>query len=256
MPEAPAFLETFIFVTSFVVVAAIVGGLGLVLTRTTLSAGARVRTWLVVSCVTLLWVAAVMYLSRQGFFAAGGDVTVPMLPFAIVPPVVIALLLLSRWPTFRKVIDAAPLSWLVGVQFYRVLGGVFLALWAGGSLPGEFALPAGVGDVAVGVIAVPVAIIIAAGFSMARRAAYAWNIFGILDLVVAVGTGFLSSPGRLQQLALDNPSVLVTQYPLVMIPAFAVPVSLILHGLCLWKLRLLRMSDRASAGDTTASAMP
>jgi len=32
-------------------------------------------------------------------------------------------------------IDAIPLSWLVGVQFYRSLGIMFLILWADGHLP-------------------------------------------------------------------------------------------------------------------------
>ncbi|HEX9237982.1 MAG TPA: hypothetical protein VF866_04395 [Xanthobacteraceae bacterium] len=36
---------------------------------------------------------------------------------------------------------------------------------------------------------------------------------------------------------LDHPNLLTTSYPTVMTPAFAVPLSLILHGLSLWQLR-------------------
>ena len=40
-------------------------------------------------------------------------------------------------------IDAVPQPWLVGVQTFRVLGAIFLVLYASGALPGPFALPAG-----------------------------------------------------------------------------------------------------------------
>jgi hypothetical protein len=49
--------------------------------------------------------------------------------------------------------------------------------------------------------------------------------------------GLLSSPGPLQVFALDHPNVQVGTYPTVMIPAFGVPSSIILHGLSLWQLR-------------------
>jgi hypothetical protein len=70
-----------------------------------------------------------------------------------------------------------------------------------------------------------------------RAAAYAWNVLGIVDLANALTLGFLSSPTRFQLLALDAPNRLVGAYPLVMIPAFAVPLALILHGLSIWQLR-------------------
>ena len=44
-------------------------------------------------------------------------------------------------------------------------------------------------------------------------------------------SGPLLTPGPLQALAFDHPNEF--SYPLVMIPTFAVPLSLILHGLSL-----------------------
>jgi hypothetical protein len=49
--------------------------------------------------------------------------------------------------------------------------------------------------------------------------------------------GAMTSPGRAHLLALDAPNLLVTAYPLVMVPTFAVPLALMLHGLVLWRLR-------------------
>ena len=65
--------------------------------------------------------------------------------------------------------------------------------WALGVVPGVFALPAGIGDVTTGLLAVPVAISLAAGTLEARRAAVAWNIFGLLDFTIAVSIGLMIS---------------------------------------------------------------
>jgi hypothetical protein len=71
----------------------------------------------------------------------------------------------------------------------------------------------------------------------AHRATYVWSLFGIADLVVAITVGAMTSPGRPHLLAFDAPNLLISSYPLVMIPTFAVPLALMLHGLVLWRLR-------------------
>jgi len=82
--------------------------------------------------------------------------------------------------------------------------------------------------------AVIVAALVAQEAAGARRAAYAWCLFGIADLVVAVTMGALTSPGLPHTLlALQAPNLLITSYPLVMVPTFAVPLALMLHGLVL-----------------------
>jgi hypothetical protein len=46
------------------------------------------------------------------------------------------------------------------------------------------------------VLALPVAYLLHVGASSARRLAIAWNIVGLVDLAIAIGTGILSAPGR------------------------------------------------------------
>ena len=78
----------------------------------------------------------------------------------------------------------------------------------------------------------------------------AWNAFGILDLIVAVGAGFLTSPSPAQLLSFEAPNELVSTFPLVMIPVFAVPISILLHLMSLRKLRQARVlgnSPRSAA---------
>ncbi|MEQ1715407.1 MAG: hypothetical protein ABL907_05400, partial [Hyphomicrobium sp.] len=128
----------------------------------------------------------------------------------------------------------------------------FIGLWAVGRLPGAFALPAGIGDLLVGGLA------LVAGWLALRRddlgfaAVNAWNWFGAFDLVVAVSTGFLTSPGPYQLIALDRPNLLITSYPLSMVPLFAVPLSFILHAIVWMKLKDVAMVREDSDGAEVA----
>jgi hypothetical protein len=61
---------------------------------------------------------------------------------------------------------------------------------------------------------------------------------GIPILVVALATGFLSAPSRFQMFSLDAPDFLIGSFPLVMIPIFAVPLSIVRHLASLTKMSL------------------
>jgi hypothetical protein len=162
---------------------------------------------------------------------------VPTVLFGLLIPLAVAAIALWRSESIARLVSAIPLHWLVAAQVYRVAGGIFLVLWADGRLPWQFALPAGIGDVTTGIVAVVVAALLARNVIGAHRATYAWCLFGIADLVVAVTMGAMTSPGRAHLLAFEAPNLLVTSYPLVMVPTFAVPLALMLHGLVLWRLR-------------------
>jgi hypothetical protein len=187
----------------------------------------------------------VFVLAHEGAFASTSDTTVPVLAFGVAVPVTTGVALL-RNEAMRRAIGRIPLQWLVGVQVYRVLGGLFLIAYARDEMPGEFALPAGIGDALIGLAAVAVAALVAThGAERMRTTVFAWCALGIADLVVAVGTGFLSSPSILQQIALDDPNSAITRYPFVLIPTFLVPVSIVLHVYVIHRLRSAAATARA-----------
>ena len=62
----------------------------------------------------------------------------------------------------------------------------------------------------------------------------AWNVLGILDLVVAITTGFITSPSTL--FSYEPPNELIAIFALVLIPVYLVPLSLLLHLASLAKL--------------------
>jgi hypothetical protein len=204
--------------------------------------------WLAVAVPLTLWLGGIWAAALSGVFQVRPGV-IPRIPIAVVVPVVIGLIAVTRSRRIAAAVDAAPPSWLVGLQVYRVLGGIFLLEWLQGALPGAFAVPAAVGDALVGLLALPVAIYAASGRRGGTAAVVAWNVLGIADLVNALTLGFLSTPGPFQLLAHDHPNLLVGTYPTAMIPAFAVPLSLILHGVSLWQLRR-RSRSRATEGGT------
>jgi hypothetical protein len=214
---------------------AVLTGLWLGLARTEFSASRRINIWLGVAIPFTLWLAVAWNLAINDFFRP--TVTgVPKLPFAIFAPVIIGLFVLLRSKSIATVLDATPASWLIALQVYRIFGGIFIVNWVNGTAAGAFAWPAGVGDMLTGIMALPVAWQLASGAENGRRAAIAWNIFGLLDFTIAITMGTLTTPGPFQILGLDIPASLGT-YPTVLVPVFAVPSSILLHALSIWQLR-------------------
>ena len=129
-------------------------GLWLGLERADLTPAQRRNAWLAVMIPFTLWLAFVWGAAINGVFR-GGIVPVPLTPLAIFLPVIIGVPILLRSRRIGQVLDAMPASWLVALQVYRVLGSAFLIGWALGAVPGIFALPAGIGDVITGLLALP-----------------------------------------------------------------------------------------------------
>lgn len=208
-------------------------GLWLALERTALTAAQRRNAWLAVMVPFTLWLALVWSAAIAGAFRAGVS-PLPLVPLAIWVPVIIGAPILLWSRRIGQVMDAMPASWLIALQVYRVLGSAFLVGWARGQVPAVFAFPAGIGDVTTGLLAVPVAIAVAAGTSRSLRAAPAWNVFGLLDFAVAIG---IAQSIVLQLIVPTVANAQLGTYPTVMIPAFAVPSSILLHALSLRQLR-------------------
>jgi hypothetical protein len=119
-------------------------------------------------------------------------------------------------------------------QTFRVVGVAFIIVMALGKLPAAFALPAGLGDIAVGIAAPFIARRLARG----ERSGATWfNILGILDLVVAVSIGFLAGLGPNRLLDISPSTADVALLPLALIPTTAVPLAVALHITSLIRLR-------------------
>lgn len=198
------------------------------------------RIRLGIGIVLGVWLGAALLLAPAPASALHRDpyqitLLIPLFALASFGGIMVALRLS---PALRRVVAAASLPAIVGVQLYRLLGLTFLVLLALGQVPAHFALPAGWGDILVGLTAPLVALALARRTAGAVPFAVAWNVFGLLDLVVAVGmaTGLLV-PYLAPELGSRVPAAAALGvFPMILVPLFAVPVSVVLHGLALGRL--------------------
>lgn len=237
IPQIPEYLVTFEAAIRPVVAAIALGLIWIGATRMEGSAQSRYATAGAVSVVFIAWLAIAQYLASANVYFAASENAAPTVLLGLLIPLLTAVVALRQSARIASLVSAIPLHWIVAAQVYRIAGGIFLVLWADGRIPWQFALPAGIGDVLTGGFAVVVAVRLAQKTPGALRSAYGWCLFGIADLVVALTMGAMTSPGQAHLLALDAPNLLISSYPLVMVPTFAVPLALMLHGLVLWRLR-------------------
>jgi hypothetical protein len=129
---------------------------------------------------------------------------------------------------------------MTAIQAWRIGGFSFLALYSYGILPGYFAWPAGVGDMAIGVTApwIIAALMRERSFA-ASKSFVAWNIFGISDLVVAVSMGAFGPLFFVDDAGGAGATRAMAHLPLVLVPAFFVPLFIILHLAALAQARRL-----------------
>lgn len=195
-----------------------------------------------VAVALALWLGLVSFLGAQGVFI--GNAGAPPLPifFGLAIPLALFFAAYFGWGAFRAFILGADLRLLAAMQAWRWAGLGFLSLYAHRILPGLFALPAGLGDMAIGASAplIVLGLIRDSRFATSRRFV-TWNILGIVDLVVAVSMGTLSS-GFLPGLTGNVTSGAMAQLPLVLIPAYMVPLFIMMHFTALAQARRLARS--------------
>jgi hypothetical protein len=211
--------------------AAVVVGIVLVLWRQRTSA--RESRIAVVSGVVLTaWAILTTVLARRGFYQPP-DLTSPP-PIGITLALVLLVLAVSLVvsPSLRRLLTNQ--KNLILLNLWRLVGAVFLMLMANGQMPALWALPAGIGDVIVGAMAPWIANRVET--PQGRRAAILFNLFGMADLVVAVGLGVMTSPGPAQVFHTGPTSELATRFPLALVPTFLVPLAWTLHIVSLWQL--------------------
>ena len=149
-----------------------------------------------------------------------------------VPPPAIAfaltgLALLALWlsPSLRTQTRGLGARSLVAIHFIRLPVGIyFLWLYGRGMLPGEFAVPAGWGDIVVGAAALLVWWLCVPAQTAARRGVLlGWNAAGLLDILLVLANGarlFTAEPQLGERF---------TTLPLALLPLFIVPLVIVSH---------------------------
>jgi hypothetical protein len=196
----------------------------------------------------LIAVWFVFALSASALHVFKTDLLPVALGLAVTIPIVAFLLWFATSAAFRQFALSLNPRTLTFVQCWRVAGFTFLVLYAAGILPGVFALPAGLGDIAIGATAPLVAIKL--GNFNHRRGFIFWQILGISDLVMAVTLGTIA-----RLISPDGVGTgVMTVLPLSLIPTFAVPLLIMLHVICIAQARQWTERQYSHVGEQLSSS--
>jgi hypothetical protein len=190
-----------------------------------------------VSIALMVWFLLVVSLGWMGAFV--GPARTPPIAIAagVGVPLVVFFALLRFSTSFRDFVLSLDLRLVVGMQAWRWAGLGFIFLYAYHVLPPMFALPAGLGDMAVGFTAPRMILALIRDPDFVASARFLrWNVLGIIDLVVALSLGTLGAtiatgaPGEISTAPLAT-------LPLLIVPVFLVPLFLMLHVTALMQHR-------------------
>lgn len=180
-----------------------------------------------VTLVVVFWAIAAFLLGHFGFFR--------LLPQPLFGAVVFLLLMglivsYGANKPFRDFCNSIPLKMIALFHTWRIFAG-WLFLAYSDVLSPTFVNNAAYGDIIAGFLGLAVFV-----FGHTKRNYYVFNIVGLLDFVVAVGTGItLTVLG-------DNGMKPIVELPLIVIPLFGVPLSGFTHYVSL--SRLVKMGDK------------
>jgi hypothetical protein len=197
-----------------------------------------------------IWAVITTALARQGSFQPAAGETVPPIGLNLA----VVLLALALWlavsTSLRRLLSRQ--ASLIRLHLWRFEGIVFLILMAQGRVPALWALPAGIGDILVAATAPWIARNLET--LRGRRRAIAWNLLGMVDLVVAVALGVMTNPGAAQVFMTVPTSEMLTHFPLALVPTFLVPLAFTLHVISLWQL--LGGTWARPSGERESPALP
>jgi len=192
------------------------------------------------------WVGLASGLGAAGKLAFSPDNPVPLVGVLFAAPLLLVGALALSSPRVRAALLGVPMSLLIGLNSLRVLGVLFLLLAASARLSGPFPYFAGLGDIITGAIALPLALSVARTGRPPAAAVRRWNVFGTLDLFVAVGLGLASASGPVQLIHAGVGSAAMQYLPYCLVPTVLVPFYLITHAIVAAQLAATRAAPALS----------
>jgi hypothetical protein len=200
--------------------------------------------------LVFLWFIFTLMMASDGRYISRAPKPPLALGLSCLLPIIFFIWLYLRRGAFWAFCHTIDLRTIVALNLGRILAVDFVLCAAEGRLPAGFALPAGLGDIVIGLTAIPLAFALSSGRPAARAWFVAWNCFGMLDLVLAISLGILHSSSTVGILAGTGPNtLLMSELPRALVPAFFVPLLILLHLLALARTKeLATMSGSAFGG--------
>jgi hypothetical protein len=195
-----------------------------------------IRVFVYLSLV--VWFVIALRMGLHGALASRPGLPPITLGLSILVPIAIYSLIYADHGAFWRYCQGLDFRVITILHLWRILGLDFLVNWSHGKLPAGFAFPAGIGDIVVALTAIPLVYALSRNRRSARSWFIAWNVVGLIDLILAVTMGVLHSGSSIGVLAGNGPTTaLMSQLPRSLIPTFFVPLFMLLHMLALSRSR-------------------
>jgi hypothetical protein len=221
--------------------------------RAPFDAATKARRRKLLVLLTAAWTLAVWASSLAGVIDHHDGDPLPRVWVYVFVPVLVGIVALARSADFRAILDHTPVATLVGVQSFRFAGAAFLLVVALGVLPAPFA-GGGYGDILTGLLATVAALALGRAPSAGARAAFwGFTLAGLLDIANVAYLMLAYDPIWYHGTPSSAP---LGQFALVMVPAIAVPVALLLHTFAVRGVLLGRGVGAAPHGGGERHAQP
>ena len=202
----------------------------------------------VIAALVGVWFTFAVAAGALGVFKNVTDSLALPVAVAALAPIAVFLFWFTASGGFRQYLHSLNPRTLTLAHAWRVNGVVFLILSAYGLLPLPFALPAGLGDMAIGATASWIASRFA---NPDHKSAFVlWQILGIADLVIAVTIGTTVRLFDPSGPAMGPMAVL----PLSLVPTFFVPLLLMVHVISIAQARKWQGRSYSHLGEQASSA--
>lgn len=181
------------------------------------------------------WLTLMALIATSGFFQ--NFQTIPPRFALMLVPMLLAIVVLSSWRGVREFLFAAPESWLIGYQIYRVpLEIVLWMLYSANLIPVQMTFEGRNFDMVAALTALPVAYFCCVRKSWPRVVAILWNVMGFMLVVNVATTGILSAPTPFRVFMNEPANTFIADFPYVWIPSFLVPLALFGHVMSFMQL--------------------
>lgn len=184
----------------------------------------------------LLWGAAIIWLANLGTFTQLPGLPPFQLLIAASLPAVLFFAAYRLFSPIQRWVADLDLAHVTAFQIWRVIGIVFLFLLGLNMLPSTMAIVGGVGDILVGVTATLATFAIVARSPGWHRQAYLVPILGMIDFAMVFGLAVFSAEDGLLLDENNVTAAIMQDMPMVLIPAYLVPIFIIGHVIALIKL--------------------
>lgn len=150
-----------------------------------------------------------------------------ILLYTTFPLMIFLFTVVIRSTFYKTLFENIALEDLVKIHIFRLIGVFFLLLAYHETLPKFFAIVAGLGDMITAITSIFMANVIKANKPYAKKLAYFWNSFGLIDILFTAISSLV-----LTKISIDTGAMGVetlAKFPFCYIPAFAPPTIVFLH---------------------------